>query len=270
MKLTVLADNNTYIDQYYLGEPAACYHIEDGAARVLLDTGYSDIFMSNAEKLGIKLGSVTHIALTHGHDDHTRGLKFMLDSVDTQNISVVAHPGIFTERYDGSGTSMGCPVNKARLEADSRLTLTETPFHITDRLVFLGEIPSSNNFERVDHVGFYKSESGLQKDFIADDSALAYKGDDGLFIITGCSHSGICNIVEHAKNVCRQKKIAGILGGFHLCGVTEQLNRTIEYFKKNNIDNLYPCHCVNFEAKAEIHKHIPIHEVGVGLTLTVR
>lgn len=28
MKLTVLADNNTFIDQYYLGEPAVSYYIE--------------------------------------------------------------------------------------------------------------------------------------------------------------------------------------------------------------------------------------------------
>ena len=30
MKLTVLIDNNTYIDEYYIGEPALSYYIEDG------------------------------------------------------------------------------------------------------------------------------------------------------------------------------------------------------------------------------------------------
>ena len=29
MKLTVLIDNNTYIDEYYIGEPALSYYIED-------------------------------------------------------------------------------------------------------------------------------------------------------------------------------------------------------------------------------------------------
>lgn len=28
MEPTVLMDNNTYIDRYYLGEPAACYLLE--------------------------------------------------------------------------------------------------------------------------------------------------------------------------------------------------------------------------------------------------
>ena len=54
MKLTVLVDNHTYIDRYYLGEPAACYLIEDGERTVLFDTGYSDIFIENARRMGIE------------------------------------------------------------------------------------------------------------------------------------------------------------------------------------------------------------------------
>ena len=35
MKLTVLMDNHTYIDEYYLGEPAVSYLIEDGERTIL-------------------------------------------------------------------------------------------------------------------------------------------------------------------------------------------------------------------------------------------
>ena len=55
MKLTVLVDNNTYIDQYYWGEPALCLYIEDGDRRILFDTGYSEIFMHNAARLSALL-----------------------------------------------------------------------------------------------------------------------------------------------------------------------------------------------------------------------
>jgi len=48
MKLTVLCDNNTYIDQYYLGEPALCFYIEDENRKILLDAGYSSVFKKNA------------------------------------------------------------------------------------------------------------------------------------------------------------------------------------------------------------------------------
>jgi 7,8-dihydropterin-6-yl-methyl-4-(beta-D-ribofuranosyl)aminobenzene 5'-phosphate synthase len=90
-----------------------------------------------------------------------------------------------------------------------------------------------------------------------DDTALAYNTGDGLFIITGCSHSGICNIIEHAKYICNEKKVIGVIGGFHLfdvSDVSERLMKTINYFRENQIEKLYPCHCVSFTAKAEIHK----------------
>ena len=43
--------------------------------KILFDTGYSDIILGNAEEMGIDLGGVTHIVLSHGHDDHAHGLK---------------------------------------------------------------------------------------------------------------------------------------------------------------------------------------------------
>ena len=74
MKLKVLVDNNTYIDQYYYGEPAVSYYIEDEDSKLLLDIGYSDLFIKNSKAFGIDLENVTTIAFSHGHVDHTRGL----------------------------------------------------------------------------------------------------------------------------------------------------------------------------------------------------
>ena len=54
--LWVLADNNTLIDRYFLGEAAASHYLEMDDPRILLDTEYSDVFLQNAEKLKNKLG----------------------------------------------------------------------------------------------------------------------------------------------------------------------------------------------------------------------
>ena len=88
-------------------------------------------------------------------------------------------------------------------------------------------------------------------------------------MITGCSHSGICNIIEYAKKVCNDNRVIGVIGGFHLFDKDERLNSTIEYLKKNNIKLLYPCHCVSLQAKIEMGKEIEINEVGVGLELNL-
>lgn len=58
MKLTVLVDNNTLIDRYYLGEPGASYYLEDGDAKILFDVGYSDVFLKNAAALDIDLSQL--------------------------------------------------------------------------------------------------------------------------------------------------------------------------------------------------------------------
>jgi len=268
MRITILVDNNTVIDQYYIGEPAACYYIEDGERRVLLDTGYSDVFMRNAKSLNIDLSVVTDVVISHGHDDHTGGLRYFTSSFGSKTINLLAHPDAFQDRFDND-LPIGCPVELPKLEESFNLKLTKEPYAISDRLMFLGEIPSYNDFERIGPVGLIKENGISREDFVLDDSALAYHGTQGLFIITGCSHSGICNIIEHAKRVSGEQRIAGVLGGFHIFDVSEQLAKTIDYFAANGIHTLYPCHCVSFAAKAEIHKKIPIHEVGVGLRITV-
>ena len=85
MKLQVLVDNNTYIDEYYLGEPAVSYYIEEDGKQILFDTGYSDILLRNAELMDIDLSALTHIAVSYTHLDV---YKRQLDS----GIDIIAQP----------------------------------------------------------------------------------------------------------------------------------------------------------------------------------
>lgn len=268
MKLTVLADNNTLIDQYYLGEPAVSFYIEDGQTRLLLDVGYSDVFIKNAKSLNLDLNKVSIIAISHGHNDHTRGLEFLRHQIPFNNVELVAHPDAFKPKV-ADGLDIGSPLSEHQLKSLCRLTLTKAPLALTSNILFLGEIPSLTPFEKRKPFGTYHDGVKNHADFVHDDSALVYRGKDGLFIITGCSHSGICNIIEYAIQVCNEPRVAGVIGGFHLFDVSSQLTHTIEYFKQKNIQQLYPCHCVSFAAKAKINQSIPVNEVGVGMTIEI-
>lgn len=270
MKLVVLVDNNTLIDHYYLDEPGVCYYIEDEGQRLLLDVGYSDIFIKNAKLMGIDLTTVSTIAISHGHNDHTRGLQFLAKEMDLKMVNLVAHPDAFkTKIFENE--SIGSPFDESQLQTMCSLQLSKTPIKISPNITFLGEIPSSNDFEHRQHFGCIVDpcHHEMDVDYVLDDSALVYQSRTGLFIITGCSHSGICNIVEYAKQVCNETKVVGIIGGFHLFERSKQLSHTVEYFVKNEIRQLYPCHCVSFIAKSEINQAIPVHEVGVSLTLEI-
>lgn len=268
MKLTVLADNNTYIDQYFLGEPAVSYLIEDGDAKVLFDTGYSDVFIRNAKTMSINLDKLNKIVFSHGHNDHTGGFKFLSTQYNLSQIMLISHPGVFQEKnFDGE--SIGFDLDKERVSQMCNLSLSSLPVPISENLIFLGEIPTIHSFEKRSAIGRQKIDDNFIDDYVYDDSAVVYKGQNGIFIITGCSHSGICNIIEYAKQVCNTQNILGVIGGFHLFDIDARLTETIQYFIDNNITNLYPCHCVSFQVKAEINRLIPIQEVGVGLTICI-
>lgn len=263
MKLKVLVDNNTYIDAYYLGEPAASYYIEDGDEKLLLDVGYSDVFMRNASAFGIELDKVNHIVISHGHDDHSKGLKYYFEKYNGDNKTIYGHPDTFREKQI-DGLKICSPLLEAELRQCCQLRLTKEPVRVTNNLIFLGEIPSSNDFEKRSPIGEQLVEGEWVPDNLYDDSALVYSGKEGIYIITGCSHSGICNIIEYAKKVTGQSRVLGVIGGFHLFEVDERVRKTIAYFKNNNIKEVYPCHCTSFAVRAEIHKEIPLEEVAVG------
>lgn len=265
MKLKVLEDNNTFIDMYYLGEPAVSYYIEDGEDKILFDVGYSDAFLFNAEKMNININNITKLVISHGHDDHTGGLKHFFDK--KRNVELISHPESFNYKEDDTGLYIGTSLSKEQLSKMCRLNLSREPIQVTKHITYLGEIPILNDFESRYTIGKSIINGEKVDDNIEEDSALVYKGENGLFIITGCSHSGICNIIEYAKKICKDNRILGVIGGFHLFENDGRLKNTINYFKNNNIKYLYPCHCVSLKAKIEIAKQLEIHEVGVGLEL---
>lgn len=266
MRLKVIIDNNTYIDEYYWGEPGVCYYIEDGEEAFLFDVGYSDLVIRNAAAMNIDLNQISTIVLSHGHDDHTRGLKNLLDKKRKQSFQIIAHPHALNYK-ECDGLKISAPFTRAELAEKCQLKLTRRPEKITENITFLGEIPRVMDFEKSEPIGKQQLDNELIDDYLLDDSALVYQGEAGIFIITGCSHSGICNIIEYAKAVTGENRVGGVIGGFHLFEVTNRVVQTIEYFKNNQIDQLYPCHCTAFAVKAAIHAQIPVGEVGVGLEL---
>jgi len=252
MRITVLNDE----------KPGKCpaehglsFLVEDGE-KILFDVGPSDIFARNAATLGIDLGEVGAIALSHGHWDHTNGLKFI------KGKKLICHPDCFARRFRKNDKEYnGVPITLEEAKKQFHLALTTKPYKLGESILFLGEIPRLNDFE-AKTTEFYLE--GGTDDFILGDSALAIKTKNGLVVIAGCSHAGICNIIEYAKKASGMGKVYAVIGGFHLLENNESARRTIEYLKKEKIAKIYPSHCVCDAAIGEMGKSLNVIRIRSG------
>ena len=150
------------------------------------------------------------------------------------------------------------------------LQLESKPVEFLKNCFFLGEIPMVVDFEKDGNFSTMLDEKLTQEDITEDDTGVAIVTKKGLFVMTGCGHRGVCNTIEHAKRVTGQGEIYGVFGGFHLREIEKQkdkIDRTIEYFEKNKIKELFLGHCVKdevieyFEKKL---KNVKISRLAAG------
>lgn len=273
MKLTVLVDDNMSDCRRLLAEHGLCFYIEDDGKKILFDTGYSDVFIKNAICLGINLLDLDYIVLSHGHYDHTWGLThylaYYMSAIEQKQMvkkpTIVTHPNTFLEKYEEGFGEIGCMLTETKLKKCFNVLTTYEPVSLTDNLVFLAEIPRFNDFEAKEPMEKVIRNGKYEDDYVLEDSALAYKLNDCLSVITGCSHSGICNIVEYSQKTLKTTKIKSIIGGFHLIDTPEEkMNKIIEYLKVQDIKELYPCHCTDFNARVKLSKDLNTKNIGVG------
>jgi len=278
LTLRVLVDNMTCVDRYFGGEPALSLYLECGGKHILFDTGYSDLLCSNAGKMGIDLLNLDYVVLSHGHIDHTGGLptlmRLFLEAAIEERPHripmVVAHPHCFYPRPMPRLADVGSPVDEARLARQFPVTTSRTPVWLTENLVFLGEVERAIDDEIPDRQTKRTiiTPGGMEPDRVLDDTALAFRSQSGLVIITGCSHAGIANIIRYAQKVCKEPRVRDVIGGFHLKeSDRETLSATLACLESVGPVALHPCHCTSLAAKIALAGLTTVGEVGVGSVL---
>lgn len=267
MKLYVLVDNNTIIDSYFKGEPALSFYIEVDGCKILFDTGYSDLFLENAQKMGINLKDLDYIVLSHGHNDHTCGLECLMNFDFNKKVKMVAHPLTFNKKIDIDGPEIGCPLSINDLSKNFELILTDKPYNLSSTIKFLGEIPRELD-KRIVAVDKIVINNEIVPDFYLDDSALVVTNNNKTTIITGCSHSGLINIVDYALKNTETMQINNIIGGFHLLdNDSAKAEEIAKYLLTKDVTKIAPCHCTNLLAKCVFSKYFDVQEIGVGVCI---
>jgi 7,8-dihydropterin-6-yl-methyl-4-(beta-D-ribofuranosyl)aminobenzene 5'-phosphate synthase len=140
MKLSVLTEN--VASGYFTAEFGLSYYIEHDDKTILFDTGHSNNYLRNAERLNIDISKVEIVVLSHGHWDHGNGLKFIKDK------KLICHPNVFMKRYRRTDNfHIGLDLSYKKLNRRFKIITSKEPYHISENIIFLGEIPRLNSFE---------------------------------------------------------------------------------------------------------------------------
>jgi 7,8-dihydropterin-6-yl-methyl-4-(beta-D-ribofuranosyl)aminobenzene 5'-phosphate synthase len=252
LRITTLSDNTAGRDGF-MGELGLSILVESDETKVLFDTGQSLSTTHNARLLGIDLSQIDKIVLSHGHFDHTGGLKRILRKVGKE-IEVIAHPDIWQKKYNNSESGesryIGIPFSRRELEdLGARFKLTPEPTAISESIMTSGEIPIVTDYEEIEPSLVVKANGNFKPDIFRDDQALIIKTPPGLVVILGCAHRGIINTLYHAQRLSRVKKIDSVFGGCHLMNASEErIWRTVDTLKELGVGRLGVCHCTGMAA----------------------
>ena len=87
MKIWTLMENSACQGDL-AAEHGLSLYVETNGKKILFDAGQSAAFADNAEKLGVDLAQVDLVVLSHGHYDHSGGLRRFLEINDHAEIYV--------------------------------------------------------------------------------------------------------------------------------------------------------------------------------------
>lgn len=254
VKITVIVDNCVPINAGlpFLGEHGLSMLIETQGKKFLLDTGQSSTVIHNLGLLDIAPSSLDMVAISHGHYDHTGGLYHLLTHAG-KTIPVYMHEEAFKPRFStshGQRQFVGIPYAKDQLSSlGADWQMIRQPLEILPGIWLSGSVPRSTAYETGDARLVVRDENaGCDcQDDIADDMALFFKSSKGLVVVSGCTHSGLVNMIRHGMSLTGSDRLHGWVGGTHLGPVAgEQQDRTIEQLLTFEPEFVAANHCTGF------------------------
>ncbi|MBE9514427.1 MAG: MBL fold metallo-hydrolase, partial [Chloroflexi bacterium] len=195
------------------------------------------------------------VAISHCHFDHTGGLVGVLREAEKKDIPIIAHPDVsrtvvLMESYLWS-VGLNTENSKEGIEqAGGKWILSRDPLKLAPGVLTSGEV--ERKFEKKVTLDSYNLEDGrLVKDEILDDMALYFATEEGLVVVSSCSHAGIVNMVMQGTRLTGDKRVRAVIGGFHLLDADrERVELTVKTLKDMGVEKVYTGHCTGLKAEA--------------------
>jgi len=267
-RVTTLIENHT-MDEQLQPQYGLSLHLTDGSFSLLLDTGAGGEFIDNAQKLGIDLSSIDALVLSHGHFDHTGGVKALINAGFVPR-EIYMGQNFYAPRYKrevGRIRPIGARFSEEFLvDSSVKNYLLEPGVHqLHERVFLVTGIPHNNSFEKPNERLLCQCGREYVTDPFSEETVVVVMGDKGMAVLSGCSHAGVLNTCEWIMNLFKQP-IATFIGGTHLIESDEnRIRETMDRMRMLGIKRLGACHCNGDLANAIFAKEYEAYfENGTG------
>lgn len=246
MKISVLCDN-TCSSQRFACEHGLAVHVDVGGRKFLFDTGQINCFYINSFELGIDLGEIDCVVLSHGHYDHSGGLALLMEHFPRTRI--VMHPHALKTRYSVSSVMTkenGFPhVDKvAKWKGQIRFVSEKTELMPGVSIFSLHQAAPPNH--RLVEAG---ADGTLTYDTFLDELFVVITHNNRTVLLTGCAHQGIVNVLEFCRSQLNISSFDMVLGGVHLSGATsDDIDEQIELCRGFHVGCWALNHCTGESA----------------------
>ena len=179
------------------------------SSTLLFDTGASpDALAVNAERLGIDVGGLQGVVLSHGHFDHAGGFDGLARLRGRSGLPLTLHPAVWTRRRLAlpGGRELEMPtLSRGALEREGfEVIERQQPSLLAGGILITGEVDRVTEFEHgmpPQHQAWDGHGWRHDPDVIDDQALVINVRGRGLVVITGCGHAGVVNIIRHAMRL---------------------------------------------------------------------
>ncbi|HID43102.1 MAG TPA: MBL fold metallo-hydrolase [Archaeoglobaceae archaeon] len=260
MRVYILSDNRVVQPRpkNLIAEWGFSSLIDVNGKYILFDAGQRTA-IHNSILINAPLNDIKKIVLSHGHYDHTTGLREILNF---KKADLYLHPDAWLTRYL-KGEQIGIPWKKEEIESLTKIFEHREAVEIEKNVWALGEIPRKYDYPRLD--AYILKDGEKLRDNIKDDQSIAVKTSNGVILILGCCHAGLRNTVEHAEDVTGDE-VRSIVGGTHFIGMKDDEIKDVAGWLNSKIDLVATCHCTGPKGEIILSSIIgeKFREVGAG------
>lgn len=247
IRITVLSDNIPF--ENLEGEWGLSFFIEYNAGKYLLDTGASEKFISNAQKLGIDLSEVDAAVLSHAHYDHSLGMEafFRINSKAKFNLSSNTRENCYAKKWffrKYIGIERGILGRRA-----DRITYISAPTEIEKGVWIVPRSTEGLGYLGKRNMLFIKENGRLVPDDFSHEQSLVFETEKGLVILNSCSHAGADVILSEVRKVFPDREIVAYLGGLHLATSSREIVEDVaKKIQSTGITDVVTGHCTGEKA----------------------